>query len=253
MSNEQWHVLLGNGEVCRMSLGMLDEAFEDGVVHEGTFICREGTDDWISLREAAHLDEPEDPAMARQLSRPVIAADAAVLFYEARYGAAGPASTAPVAMLSDSDLLPPPPKRSPLRWIAGVALVACFGLGAIKLGEHTAPPPRGSSAASMRAASPVSEASKPPVPAPVPPPPTPPWPAKAETPKDSPSNPSALSEETKRALLEADKARAAKVQQKVKQKQAKVHGVASSPKSVMGGEKVFSKGGSARDPLNASL
>ena len=39
---DRWHVQLANGVVCQMTLDLLDDAFQDGVVSVDTFVCQDG-------------------------------------------------------------------------------------------------------------------------------------------------------------------------------------------------------------------
>src|SRR5262249_48638818 len=58
-SEEVWHVQLSSGELRVMTLEQLDDAFQNGVVSENTFIYQVGMNDWIKLGDLAGLDGDE--------------------------------------------------------------------------------------------------------------------------------------------------------------------------------------------------
>src|SRR5687768_7839636 len=60
-----WQVQLASGQVCRMTLELLDDAFQDGLITENTLIMQDGTTEWVTLRDVAGLDsdaESEAPS-----------------------------------------------------------------------------------------------------------------------------------------------------------------------------------------------
>jgi len=279
-NDDLWHVQLPSGQECRMTLDLLDDAFQDGLIHEETLIRQEGTTEWVTLREVAGLDsgaesEPAAPAAtangaqsavygqpAPQAPMAQASMSAAAPVSTAAHGAfvapapapqqfihAPPAeqltrSTAPVAADIGSDFGADldldamefrSRKRSPARWIIGVAAV----LGGVGFAVMGASSPADTSA-------PVSAAAVSPVPAPyVPPTPAPPV---VEAPKAEPvKEPRGLSDEAKRALAAADKARAAKTPPR---REAKGGGGAAAPRRK---SDPFHKGGDKFDPLNSSL
>ena len=49
--SDLWHVQLASGEVCTMTLDLLDDAFQDGIISEQTYVWQEGSSDWVTLGE----------------------------------------------------------------------------------------------------------------------------------------------------------------------------------------------------------
>jgi len=244
--DDVWHVQLPSGDVCMMTLDLLDDAFQDGLIHERSLVWKEGSPGWTTLAEVAGLDSEPEPATSFPQSSPSYA--------PAPYSM-GPLSTAPVATdLGDMDfdleaVSFRPRRRSRLGWLATAAVigVAVFGftkraamLNAVHLPTSNArafsPVWDGPSspAAGALMATPAVPVTPPPVAAPV-----------AAPPPDS-----RLSDETKRALEEADKKLAAKQQQKQQQLQSRS---VDRPKAKLKSDNPFHKGGNKFDPLNASL
>jgi len=317
-SNEPlWQVQLASGQVCRMTLELLDDAFQDGLITENTLIMQDGTSEWVTLREVAGLDSEESEAQASSATdvngaaapaaaaaraenppvaamAPVVAAPVAPAVTVQRLVPSEPApytdpfappipvapapvarpmmppasaqaapfvfqganpnpsfppqaglassipepltrSTAPVAADIDFDLEPVNfgTKRSPAKWLIGIAAVL-GGLGFAAMNMNSAPEaPAPAAAAAPVAAPPAYEstpAAHPPPAAPV-------------------VNKPILSDEAKRALMEADKTRAAKMQQQ-RAGQSRGGGGSSGPRKKAD---PFHKGGDKFDPLNASL
>ena len=86
--------------------------------------------------------------------------------------------------------------------------------------------------------------------------PVPTVPAAAVTPAataPAPASEVRLSDETKRALEEADKKLATKLQQKQQQLQSRQTDRVDRPKAKLKSDNPFHKGGNKFDPLNASL
>jgi hypothetical protein len=302
-SNEPlWQVQLASGQVCRMTLELLDDAFQDGLITENTLIMQDGTTEWVTLREVAGLDSdaeseaaaaptasienppvaavvapvvaaPTQPAAPRQpapymdpFAPPIQMAPAAQGVTQMVPPAAGQAapfvfqgaaqssalaqrtiaappepltrSTAPVAADIDFDLdtVNFGKKRSPAKWIIGIAAVlGGLGFAAMNMGASTEIPPAPAAAAPV-AAPPAYQPTPAAQPAPV-------------TPAVTKPEPSRLSDEAKRALAEADKTRAAKMQQQ----RSHSRGGSAAPSGPRKGKDPFHKGGDKYDPLNASL
>jgi hypothetical protein len=300
-----WQVQLASGQVCRMTLELLDDAFQDGLISEDTLIMQDGTTEWVTLREVAGLDsEGEAPAngvtteangasapVAHAAAAPVAGAPVAAAapvqpagpkpfmdpfappiqaapvmqmmpaasaqaapfgFQGAGQGQSFPQqaafasmpvdpltrSTAPVAADIDFDLdtVNFSKKRSPGKWIIGIAAVlGGLGFAAMNMGsteEATAPV----AAAAAPAAPPAYESTPTPQAAPV-------------TPAVNKPDPHRLSDDAKKALADADKTRAAKMQQ---QRASQPRG-GSAPSGPRKKSDPFHKGGDKYDPLNASL
>jgi len=303
-SNEPlWQVQLASGQVCRMTLELLDDAFQDGLISEDTLIMQDGTTEWVTLRQVAGLDseaESEAPAQGAEaavvaapdattanppvaavapapvaasppapqaymdpFAPPIQAAPAATQMVPSAAAQAAPfvfqganpsfapqagfasappdpltRSTAPVAADIDFDLetVNFGKKRSPAKWIIGIAAVL-GGLGFAAMNMNTsAEIPAAPAAAAPVAAPPAYESTPAAQPA-------------AITPAVTKPEPSRLSDEAKRALAAADKTRAAKMQQ---QRGAQSRGGAA-PSGPRKSKDPFHKGGDKYDPLNASL
>ena len=294
-SNEPlWQVQLASGQACRMTLELLDDAFQDGLITEETLIMQDGTTEWVTLGALLGLDSEGEsnpasdtavdtaapvaanpppaapvavaapvqpaqprpymdpfappvsiaPAPAAQMVPPASAQAAPFVFQGAGGGqvsfTAPPEpltrSTAPVAADIDFDVesVNFGKKRSPAKWIIGIAAVL-GGLGFVAMNMNTTP-----------------EASPPAVAAPAAPPAYESHPVADPPPAGAPVAPQkpALSDDARKALLEADKARAAKMQQ---QRAAQPSRGGSAPASRGKSSGPFHKGGDKYDPLNASL
>ncbi|HEY5373912.1 MAG TPA: DUF4339 domain-containing protein [Polyangiaceae bacterium] len=75
MANEEtedrFYAQFDSREVELMTLDGLQAAFEAGRIHENTFVCREGDDQWLTLAEVAGLgDEPEPEPVVVAERRP---------------------------------------------------------------------------------------------------------------------------------------------------------------------------------------
>jgi hypothetical protein len=303
-----WQVQLASGQVCRMTLELLDDAFQDGLISENTLIMQDGTSEWVTLREVAGLDSedesesstsetvvgatallidaavaaqavaavpvqvapvqapaavrPAEPrpfmdpfappiqmapaAPATQMVPPASTQAAPFVFQGASQGAGQMSfaippepltrSTAPVAADIDFDLeaVNFGNKRSPAKWIIGIAAVL-GGLGFVAMnmnGTTESIPP----AVAAPAAPPAYESR--------------PTPAAEPTPAAVVPAKAALSDDARKALLEADKARAAKAQQQRAAQPSRGGGGSSGPRRK---SDPFHKGGDKYDPLNASL
>jgi len=301
-SNEPlWQVQLASGQVCRMTLELLDDAFQDGLITENTLIMQDGTSEWVTLREVAGLDSegeseaqassatdvngatapaapaavapavtaqplvPSQPApytdpfappirvapapVVQSMMPPASAQAAPFVFQGANQNPSFPLqaglassipepltrSTAPVAADIDFDLEPVNfgTKRSPAKWLIGIAAVL-GGLGFAAMNMNSGPEVSAPAAAAAPVAAPLAYQSTP----------------AAQPPPAAPVvNKPILSDEAKRALMEADKTRSAKMQQQ-RAGQSRGGGGSSGPRKKAD---PFHKGGDKYDPLNASL
>jgi len=98
MSNEQddrWYVQLDSEEVRLMTLEQLDEAFQQGLVHENTYVIQVGETKWVTLGEVAGLgdEEEEEEAVATPNPRGPVAAPHAVQAAPARFAAPAPSAS----------------------------------------------------------------------------------------------------------------------------------------------------------------
>jgi hypothetical protein len=55
---EIWRVQLPTGELRAFSLDALDQAFDAGLIHGGTFVLAPGATEWAPLAIVAGLDSP---------------------------------------------------------------------------------------------------------------------------------------------------------------------------------------------------
>lgn len=58
--DEQWHVLMGPGEVKVLSLEQLDDFFRLEIIDENTFVWQEGMKDWAPLSIVAGIDKDQE-------------------------------------------------------------------------------------------------------------------------------------------------------------------------------------------------
>lgn len=212
--HEIWHVKLGTGETRSGTLDQLDDAFQAGAIDERTLVRRDGTDEWITLAQAAGVDEPP----------PVHSAPAPTV------------SAPPPPVTNDLDLddldenaLRRSSKKSYV--VAGIAAAAVFALAGVFVF-------RASGEADSRAAA-----------AAVPPPPVAADLAQAvaTTKTDDPlaAPQRTLTDEQKKALLQADQQRQDDARKKALSRPRAMPTVPS--------KNPFHKGGDKYDPLNSSL
>ena len=219
-----WYVKTDDGDVHRVTLDQLDEAFQAGRIDENVMVLAAGATKWAKLSALAGLDEPA--------AAPVV-----------------PNSLRPVSMdLSlDVDLDENAfRKKSRKGLVIGTVLgiLAVFGgilvLNRSHIGSDTSP-------VAAAAAAPVAPVAPPPVAAasPDPAPPMPLAPAPLPT---AETNASKLNDDQKVKLAAADKAMDQKSKARKKSRAAAVTSTHSSPKYKSQG---FTTGGNKFDPLNA--
>jgi hypothetical protein len=291
--DEAWHVQLASGELRVMSLDQLDDAFQNGLVSEDTFVYQPGMNDWIKLADLAGLDAdadetpaagsipaadvaPAPPPVAHPAIAPVsmspaiassfpIAVPAPVIEHIA--GASppasldpfappislaanplfaptfGPYSTAPVAadkpdLEFDSELDFRRRKSSRGKWVLVAAGLGAVGVAGMGMSQGWFARPSAAAAVEL-----------PPLPAPTPlaenvaPAPA----AEALAPKPT-ADTTRLTDDTRRALLDADKVRA----DKARTRQRVVRTAAPRGRPAKSATP-FHKGGNPHDPLNSSL
>ncbi len=226
-----WLVQLSSGAVRVMTLDELDAAYQEGTIDEDTFVRRDGTSQWIRLRDELGAEEPAAPPPS---PTPAPVSYGAVPAYQPLY------STRPVVSEIDNDELdlgldsPFKKSRKGLYAAIGIGAAACLALaafGATKLGG----------AHSNEVNATVVNAVQPPPPAVVipPPPPADPQPV-AKT----------FTEDQKKALSAKD-TQFGKRQDQLKKDRAQK--AAMAPTRGKTQPPPFSKNGSAYDPLNAKL
>ncbi len=239
-----WHVQLLSGEVRYWSLEELDEAFQRDEVDAKTYVLKEGDTTWQRLGELLGLDEvppdlvkvPVQPysiaPIPPSMPPPSVPAPSSVAPASFGMDTAGAISIRPVVSdLDDDDLMAAmKPKRKNLGMVAGgVALAAAVLIGVV---THAS---SGSDDKSAAAAAPPPVAAA----APAPPPAA----------SDDGVARQVLSDDVKRQLIEADKAREAKAAAKAAEN-AKYRTNVGSYRAPKSGQ-VFHKGGNQYDPLSS--
>jgi hypothetical protein len=61
-NDDRWYVQFDSQEVRLMSLEELDAAFQQGLIHENTYLIQVGSSEWQTLADVAGLGSAEDPA-----------------------------------------------------------------------------------------------------------------------------------------------------------------------------------------------
>lgn len=248
--SELWEAQIG-GRIELLTLDQLDAAFESGRISETTLVRAKGTDAWSTLATIAGLDaapiaaapqpvspptpqpfsQPPPPSMPNSVA-PVVADVRAPYSHPAL--AQQPLPSPYAAPSLDIDLDAPPTFGTSKKKVAlgiAAAIVAVLGLGAgITLASGDGP-----DTTTAAASSPAPAEGLPP----------PKAEAQAE-PKDR------LSDEQRRALMEADKKREATQKPKHDSAHAPSGGHTTGGRPAKGGT-VFSKGGNQYDPLNSNL
>ncbi len=254
-----WQVQLASGEICVWTIEELDEAFQSNQVHERTLVKKLGDEEWSTLAVVAGLEEA--PAVA-PVPAPVPTSPEtlpSMSAVPASVPPAGPSSLAPVATSLGSIPAPAasasvaPPATAEVRReleieiepsfksrhrglvVAGVlaALFAGLGGAAIKFaGSATA---AGSSVQPNTLTTDVHHLPQTPT-------------------GDDPFIAKPLTDDQKRALIEADKKRAEELDKKRKAAEAERAAHAPSGPRRPAGKGADLKGSDNRyDPLNGSL
>jgi hypothetical protein len=238
---QMWQVQLDTGAVHEITLEQLDAAFEAGHIHERTLVREVGSAAWSTLAQVAGIEEAAVSTAPPSSMAPYA------------YSAYPPADASSVAMmpaipavnsldLGDDLDFAAPKKKTGL--IAG-GIVAAVAAIAVAIGVAS-----GSSTA--------AEASKPSAPVAAA--------ALAAPPAASPliggnGNPfadsvansaSKLTDEQKKALLEADQKHASAAGAR-NQKHNEAAASHAAPRKRGAGDKTFHKGGNQYDPLNSNL
>jgi hypothetical protein len=255
-----WQVQLPSGEVCVWTAEELDEAFQSGQIHERSLVKQLGEENWSTLAQVAGLDEADAPPitdadqtqqmapLAPQVvpappdTMPSSLAPLAVSVTPSQVSAPPPAMAISVApqsnALPDVDLDAPPKFGSKGRvfLIAGALAVifGALGLVAVKVGG---------TAAAGAAPNAVSTAFK-----------GDPHHMSAGTPADDPFIAKPLTDEQKRALLEADKKRQEELDKKRRALEAERAAQQPAQRRPAGkASDPFVKSGNKYDPLNGNL
>lgn len=224
-----WYVKTADGDVHRVTLDQLDEAFQAGRIDENVMVLAAGATKWAKLGELAGLDEPAKPAATPIAFAPPM-----------------PNSLRPVSMDLSLDLDENAFQKKSRKGLfigAVVGILAVFGGILAANRAHLGSADASAAAAVVAPATPPVTAAAPPAPSPAPPPAvtTPP-------PADTTAAAPKLSDEQKAKLAAADKALELKA--KAKKKNRPTSGSRSSHKYKSQG---FTTGGNKFDPLNANL
>ena len=220
---EIWNVAMASGEIRSMTVDELDTAFDDGSINVNTRVLPPGTTEWVRLGKAAGLDSPQTAPVAPSLPPPPPVQSFPPVAFDG-LGSSGSSDFDPA-------LLNPPKNRGILYGLGGVAV---FGILFAAFSGSEGPP------ATNAAAGLAVNAAKP-------------TPAAVDVAPQKPAQTAApaaaqLTDEQRKALLEADK----KVEAKRKGKGAPVPG-GRGPTTRPNEANPFNNGGDAHDPLNSKL
>src|SRR5262245_27187563 len=61
-TEDRYHTQVEAGDVRLCTLDQLDAAFNAGLIHENTYVCLEGSSEWLTLGEVAGLGDEEEEA-----------------------------------------------------------------------------------------------------------------------------------------------------------------------------------------------
>jgi len=260
-SSDLWYMKLPSGDVHRVTLDQLDEAFQCGLVDGRTQVMGASTERWMTLAEILSDDEPESPA-ARP-ARPLA------------YGHAPhtPYSLRPMSVdFEDVDVVDVAPRRrgSGTRWaFAAFAIAAAFGgvaaarpdlrasaVARVQAGMRTLSAARTHTVAAA-SLDPVAVTPPPAAASPAPPPPPAvAVPVAAPAAAIPPSSAPAAAGDSALASRFAAQASQPKPQPRYTKIQRKP-GASSRAKTSAAGSKpaspVFTTGGNKFDPLNSSI
>jgi hypothetical protein len=219
--NDLWYVKTADGDVDRVTLDELDEAFNAGRIDENVTVLPAGQSNWVRLGTLLGLDQPATPS-------PVYFAPVAN-------------SMRPVSIDLSDDHDYAQLHRKSRKGIAVVAVAAVLLIPAGILGANRMH--LGSSSSTPNVAAAAIQA--PPVVTAAPPPPAPPPPATTAT----ASADNRFSDDQKAKLAAADKALDARIKAKQKARvSGSVHHASHKYKS-----QGFTSGGSKYDPLNSGI
>lgn len=290
-TEDRYYTQVDAGDVRLFTLDQLDAAFNAGLIHENTYVCLEGSSEWLTLAEVAGLGDEEPVSAPQPVAQPVpqYAAYAAPQVTSAPYSVAPMVApsirpvTSDLSFDDDFEMMAMRPKRRIGKVLAGVAVLGLAGLGfavvqsgGIKLPKLDLGAVSGQSAAASLTLSSLkdsSQAAKPvaatPAPAPSPvaeaakpePPKEEAKPAEATATSDKADDPKSeakkaddrFSEEMKEALLAKDKKQAATSKTKKAARAAATKHTAAKAGKAKGSGGGFKAGGSAYDPLNGKL
>jgi hypothetical protein len=289
-TEDRYYTQVDAGDVRLFTLDQLDAAFNAGLIHENTYVCLEGSSEWLTLGEVAGLGDEEPVSAPQPVAQPVpqYASYAAPSITSAPYSVAPVVApsirpvTSDLSFDDDFEMMAMRPKRRIGKVLAGVAVLGLAGLGfavvqsgGLRLPKLDLGGAHGQAAAASLTLSSLKD-STPPAPAPVAPTPAPevakPEPPKAEETKPAEATTTVSSEKSadktegdsakkgedrftedmKAALLAKDKKQATTVKTK-KAARTAIAAKRSSGSAKAGKAAGFKSGGSAYDPLNGKL
>jgi hypothetical protein len=287
-TEDRFYTQVDAGDVRLFTLDQLDAAFNAGLIHENTYVCREGDSNWLTLADVAGLgDEDPEPAPISVVApiphRGGVAASPSIV-------PSAPYSVAPMTFVPsiapttknlalddlDDEMFSKPRKRHAGKVIAGLAVAGLAALGFVVVSSGGIRLPKLSSGVGQASAASLSLSNvdskpvakvEPPAPAPEAVKPEPPKeePKATETTASSDSKNAdkpdsdtkaekkgedRFSDDMKEALLNKDKKQAATKKTK-KAARAPIAAAAKRKPGKAGGG--FKAGGSAYDPLNGKL
>lgn len=132
-AEDRYYTQVEAGDVRLFTLDQLDAAFNAGLIHENTYVCLEGSEQWLTLGEVAGLgeEEPPAPSVAPPPYHGVAASRSVVAGYD--YAPLAPSIAPMVSDLSwsdlDAELQSMRPKRRLGKVVAGLAVLSLGGLG----------------------------------------------------------------------------------------------------------------------------
>lgn len=167
-TEDRYYTQVDDGDVRLFTLDQLDAAFNAGLIHENTYVCLEGSSEWLTLAIVAGLGDSEEeapvpqsvapspvyvapapaPASVAPIASPFapsisvapVAARPAVAAYSS---VPAPYSVAPMVndLSFDDDMLTMRPKRHLGKVVAGIAVLglAAAGIAVAQSGGITLP------------------------------------------------------------------------------------------------------------------
>jgi hypothetical protein len=227
--NDLWYVKTADGDVNRVTLDQLDEAFNAGQIDENVMVLGSGQTKWARLGELLGLDEP---AAAPAPSSAPMAPRANFVPIPV------PLSMRPVSIDLSDDIGAAPFRKKSRPGVVIGALVGALAIGGIVFAASHANRGSGDTAAAAAV----------PAPPPVTPPaePTPP-PAPSPVAVTPPPSSDRFSDDQKARLKAADEERADKAKARKNARSV------AAPHSHKYKSQGFTSGGNKYDPLNSSL
>src|SRR3954464_8114539 len=102
-SEDRYTPQIEAGDVRLFTLDQLDAAFNAGLIHENTYVCLEGSSEWLTLGEVAGLSDEEPVSAPVPVAQPLPQARAAA----PAWGVAASPSVIPAAPYSVAPMVMP--------------------------------------------------------------------------------------------------------------------------------------------------